>query len=62
MCPAAKHFILCLVLVKPRKTHPDMTEKSVDLGLKNQIKQNKTVCTCQRVPYAGNWINFLCKI
>ena len=39
-----------------------MSEKSVDLGLKNQIKQNKTVYTCQLVPYAGNWINFLCKI
>ena len=27
LCPLAIHFILCLVLVQPRKTHPDMTEK-----------------------------------
>ena len=26
-CPWARHFILCLVLVQPRKTCPDMTEK-----------------------------------
>ena len=24
--PLARHFILCLVLVQPSKTHPDMTE------------------------------------
>ena len=29
LCPLARHFILCLVLVQPRKTgkHPDMAEK-----------------------------------
>ena len=25
--PCARHFVLCLLLVKPRKTHPSMTEK-----------------------------------
>ena len=44
-----------------QEEYPDMTEKSVDLGLKNQIKQTKTVYTCQLVPYAGNWINFYAK-
>ena len=31
LCPCAKHFILCLVLVQHRKTgyHPDMTENSL---------------------------------
>ena len=27
LCPWASHFNLSLVLVQPRKTHPDMTEK-----------------------------------
>ena len=27
LCPFARHFILCLVLVQPRQTCPDMTEK-----------------------------------
>ena len=27
MCPWARHFIFCLVLVQTWKTHPDMTEK-----------------------------------
>ena len=27
LCPWATHFIPCLVLVQPRETHPDMTEK-----------------------------------
>ena len=26
LCPWAWHFILCLVLVQPWKTHPNMTE------------------------------------
>ena len=26
--PSARHFILCLELVQPRKTRPDMTENS----------------------------------
>ena len=26
-CPLAGHFIRCLVLVQPRKTRPDITEK-----------------------------------
>ena len=26
LCPWARHFILCLVLVQPRKTFPDITE------------------------------------
>ena len=28
-----------LVLVQPRKTSPDITEKNVDWDIKNQIKQ-----------------------
>ena len=27
LCPRARHFINSLVLVQPRKTGPDMTEK-----------------------------------
>ena len=27
LCPLARHFIHCLVLVQPRKTCPDMTKK-----------------------------------
>ena len=38
LCPCARHFILCLVLGKPRKTHPNMTE-NVDRDAKNQNKQ-----------------------
>ena len=36
LCAQARH-ILCLVLVQPRKTHPDMTE-NVDWDVKNQNK------------------------
>ena len=38
LCPRARHFILCLILVKPRKAHPNMTEKIVDWKIKNQNK------------------------
>ena len=34
-CPLEKHFISYLALVQPRKTRPDMTEKSIDLDAKN---------------------------
>ena len=27
LCPSSRHINPCLVLVKPRKTHPDITEK-----------------------------------
>ena len=27
LCPCARHIISCLMLVQPRKTCPDMTEK-----------------------------------
>ena len=27
LCPLARHFILCIELVQPRKTCPDITEK-----------------------------------
>ena len=37
--PKARHFILCLVLVQPRESSPDMTEKNVDWDVKNRIKQ-----------------------
>ena len=42
LCPLASHMNPCLVLVQPRKTHSDITEKNVDLDVTNQIKQNKT--------------------
>ena len=37
--PCVLDFILCLVLVKPRKTCPDITEKIVDWDVKNLSKQ-----------------------
>ena len=36
LCFWARHINSCLVLVQPRKTHPDMT-KNVDWDVKNQI-------------------------
>ena len=39
LCPWARHFILCLVLVQLRKTYPDMTEKMLTGMLR--IKSNK---------------------
>ena len=40
LCAGERHFMLCLLLVKPRKTRPDMTE-TVYWDIKNQIKSNK---------------------
>ena len=37
MCHWARHFILCLALVQPRKTHPDMTGKNCWLERKEKI-------------------------
>ena len=34
-------LILCLVLIQPRKTHPDISETTVDWGVKSQNKQTK---------------------
>ena len=39
LCSLARHIDPCLVLVQPRKTCPDITEKIVDWDVKNQIKQ-----------------------
>ena len=39
LCPLARHINPCLVLVKPRTTRPDITEKNVLLDIKNQINQ-----------------------
>ena len=36
------HIILCLVLVQPRKNHPNMTAKTVYWDAKNQHKQIQT--------------------
>ena len=36
LCPWARHFILCWVLVKPRKTRPPHDWKIVDWDVKNQ--------------------------
>ena len=43
LCHWARHFILCLVLVQPRKTRPMKTRP--DLEVKNQIKQANKQCT-----------------
>ena len=40
LCPYARHINLCLVLVQPRKTCPNITEKVVDWDIKNQIKKS----------------------
>ena len=41
LCPRARHFIICLVLVHPRK-HLDMTEKML-MGCKASNKQKKVI-------------------
>ena len=38
LCPLARHINPCLV-VQPRTTRPDKTEKNVLLDIKNQINQ-----------------------
>ena len=53
LCPCAGHFFLCLVLVQPRKIHPDITEKNVDWDVKNQHKQKKT-CPAARDTHKYN--------
>ena len=40
LCPRARHIIPSLVLVQPRKTRPNVTER---LLTGNQIKQTKQV-------------------
>ena len=35
----SRHINACLLLVQPRKTRPDITEKNVDWDVKNKIKQ-----------------------
>ena len=49
LCFGATHFILCLVLVQPRKACPNMTEKKCCMGLKdsNQTKQNSHIYSMQ---------------
>ena len=39
LCPGARHFILCLVQVQPRKAGLDITEKMFDWDVKIQINQ-----------------------
>ena len=46
LCPGARHVILCLVLVQPRKTHPNMT-KSVDWD--ERIETNYDVVLSLRI-------------
>ena len=41
LCPWARHIYPCLVLVQPRKTRPDITDKIVDWDVKIQIKIKK---------------------
>ena len=40
LCPLARHINPCLVLVKPRTTRPDLTEKKCSLGHK---ESNQTI-------------------
>ena len=39
-CPLVMSFLLCLVLVKPRKTHPDLTE-NLSTWIKESNQTNK---------------------
>ena len=43
LCPSARHFIHCLVLVQPRKTdnHADMTENLLTRTTHKELKQTK---------------------
>ena len=38
LCPCVRHINPCLVLVQPSSTYSDITEKTVDWDVKNQIK------------------------
>ena len=42
LCPGARHFIPCLVLVQPRKTCPNMTE-NCRLGCKESIQKSTII-------------------
>ena len=46
VCPLARHFILCLVLIQPRKTgNPhEMTAEIVDWDVKHQHTQKEKNC------------------
>ena len=50
-CHWARHINPCLVLVQPRKTHPDITEKLLT-GMK-RIKSNKQANNA--LPSNGSW-------
>ena len=39
LCPLARYFISCLVLVQPRKNHPDMTEKMLTGTLRIKLNE-----------------------
>ena len=49
-------FICSLELVQPRKTHLDMTEKIVDMVLKNQNKQNNHYLISKRFLIVHKWL------
>ena len=55
---SARHFILCLVLVQPRKTHPHVTEKL--LTEMKKIKEKKTKQVVGHHPHQwappGSWL------
>ena len=59
LCPWVKHFILCLVLAQPRKTHPKVTEKLLTgaLWIKTiyNIEDTFTIETL-------NTLSYLCRI
>ena len=53
LCPSARHINACLVLVQPRKTHPDITIKLLNgmLGRKesNQTKKYSGILLFEKV-------------
>ena len=45
LCPWARHFVLCLILFKPRKTSPDMTVKLLtERKESNETKASTHLC------------------
>ena len=46
LCPWARHFILCFVLVQPRKIRPDITEKLLTGTLRIKSKLSRFTYLC----------------
>ena len=43
LCPVARYFILCLILVQPSKTCPDRTEKLLTGTLRIKSNEQYTI-------------------